>query len=537
MKKIIGTLFLLCCIFVNTIASASMLLEYDGGIHNYTGSIYSLSVNGSTLSNLPLEPIIFNDRALVPLREVFEALGAKVDYNGNDKSIDVTYTNRRVHLKIGSSFASVDDSEVLIPDGVAPKLIAKWGQDAKTMVPVRFISENIGLNVDFDGSRGHISISDGSVQATPTPTQTPTPAPTQAPVISTKTKLTHVTYSENGAVVTVRVEASDPISAITKGSVTSSGVLYTDISGATYSTPNKVDVNLGSVVAVRFGLHDNSARIAVDTTNMKKHNVYLAEDRKTVVLEVTYDENAILTTPPSLAPITPPSNGSSNRPAPNGEKIVIIDAGHGGSDPGTRGSLMNEEELAAYHAALESTDPIIATMTPGSGKTYLEKDVALTVAQKVQANLEQNGVKVLMTRSGDTYPSLDERPELANTSGASLFMSIHLNSTTTAVTAAKGIEIFYSEQNNGEFYGTSSEDLASAVLNDVIAETGARSRGVKTANHLVTRKSLMPAALIELGFMNNPDELSELITDTYQTKLADGIASGIMKVYNRITLQ
>ncbi len=528
MKKILCTLILLCCMFTNTIASASMLLEYDGGIHNYTGSIYTLSVNGSTLSNLPLEPIIFNDRALVPVREVFEALGASVDYDGSDKSIYVSYSSHSVQLQIDSPVAVVDGVSQTIPDGLTPKLIAKWGDASKTMVPVRFLSESIGLDVEFDGSRGHISVADGNKpQATPVP--------------SIKATFGDVTYYRNGNITVVNITANEPVSEITKAGTTDSGTVYINALNSSHSTPNRVDINTGSVTAVRFGLHeDGSTRIAVDTVDMKKYNVYLSEDRKAVVFEISSDENAELTPPPTPTPVPTPEPTPAPTAAPEApvrEKIVVLDAGHGGQDPGTRGSLMTDSELAAYHSALQSSNPIIATMKPGSGTTILEKEIAMNVTRKVQSLLEQQGVKVILTRYDDTYPNLHDRVNTANSNQASIFMSIHLNSTTTAVTSAKGIEIFYSEQNNADFYGSSSKDLASTVLDEVLYTTGAKSRGVKTGNLLVTRESTMPAALIELGFMNNPDELRDMATDDYQNKLASGIAGGIMKVYNRITLQ
>lgn len=141
-----------------------------------------------------------------------------------------------------------------------------------------------------------------------------------------------------------------------------------------------------------------------------------------------------------------------------------------------------------------------------------------------------------MTRTGDTYPTLDERPELANSSGAALFLSIHLNSTATEVTAAKGIEVYYSENNNDIGYVINSQQTAEIILKDVIAATGAKSRGVKSANHLVTRKSQMPANLIEIGFMNNPTELKNLADESYQNKLAHGIANGITDALAKVVL-
>ena len=102
MKKIAVILLLLCCFFTNIVNAESLILEYDGGIHNYTGDVYKLVVNGKTLTDLPLNPIIFNDRAVVPVREVFEALGATVVYNTNTSTVTIDYGKTTVKLTIGS---------------------------------------------------------------------------------------------------------------------------------------------------------------------------------------------------------------------------------------------------------------------------------------------------------------------------------------------------------------------------------------------------------------------------------------------------
>jgi len=156
MKRIAFLLVIICLILFSGSVSASMILEYDGGVHNYTGSVFSLWVNGRELKELPLEPIIFNDRALVPVREVFEALGATVLYEGETKKITVTYGGKKSVIQIDSDKAEIDGKKTTIPDGIKPKLIAKWGESAKTMVPVRFVSDSIGLIVDFDGLEGKI---------------------------------------------------------------------------------------------------------------------------------------------------------------------------------------------------------------------------------------------------------------------------------------------------------------------------------------------------------------------------------------------
>ncbi len=558
MRKLAAALCLLCCIFVNTIASAAIILEYDGGVHNYTGNVYSLSVNGKTLTDLPLEPIIFNNRALVPVREIFEELGATVDYEQSDKSVTVSYGKRKVWLKIDSTTANVDGTSVTITDNVAPKLIAKWGESAKTMVPVRFISENIGLKVDFDDKTGHISISDGNAR------------PTKSPSPSQDVKINDISATYDGDVVTVTISANGNIEKISKASATASGVIFADVYGVKYLTDNKVQIDLDCVKSVRVGLHEGYTRVAIDTENMKKYSAALSADKKAVVFKLSSNEDAdvepdtVVSTPsqtvkpsPTVPPSpteTPSSTGTppvSSTPAPtktpspatskkpikyNSEKIVIIDAGHGGSDPGAQGDLMNAEEMAAYKAALETTTPIIATMKPGSAGEHNEKDIALKIAHKVKENLEANGIKTIMTREGDTYPELYERPELANSVGAVIFVSIHLNSSVTEVTAANGIEVYYSEKNNDDDIGLTSKQLSNLLLEKIIDSTNARSRGVKTGNLLVNRECLMPSALVEVGFINNPIELEKMISESYQAKLAAGISQGIIAAWNKVEL-
>lgn len=550
MKKIAITLFVLCCFLINTAYAESLMLEYDGGVHNYTGPICELRVNGKTLTDLPMEPIIFNDRALVPVREVFEELGAKVTYYAEDKSIRVTYGKKTVKLQIGSAMAMVDGIKKNIPDGVAPRLIAKPGEYAKTMVPVRFISENVGLDVGYDGANYVISISGKSVRPTANPTPTPTPKPTIKPTVKPtqspqvgdvenvvkKSVLNKITYEEDDGIMLVTISAKTEIDSISKAILTSAGVLYADVFGATFTIKNTHEINEGPVKNVRLGQHDGHTRIAIDTEDVENHKVYLSTDKKSVVFMISDDKNAILGTP---KPTATPSPTPSPTPKPivyNEDMIVVLDAGHGGSDPGAIATLMTEEELEAYQAALETVEPILPTMSPGSGEKYNEKDLALAVTKKVKKNLESNGINVIMTRSKDVYPTLDERPELANEEGAVLFVSIHLNSTTNAVTAASGIEVYYSEQNNDDTLGVTSKELANGILTEMVNFTDAKSRGVKSGNLLVNRKCMMPSALIELGFMNNPKELEQLIDEEYQDKLAAGITEGIRKIHKKIEI-
>ncbi len=466
--KLLLLITVVLCFFKISSASA-LTLQYNGGQYEYTGSVYSLMVNDQYVQT-SLPPIIFNDYALVPIRDVFEAMGATVKYIDASQQIFIEYNDTYLRLKIGSSDAYIDANHVTIPGNVTPMLIAEAGRDAKTMVPVRFVSESLGLYVEFDGGNGIIKIVDSNAGKQPV--------------------LYNVKCSMFDSVTaTMELYLDAPVQSITTPVYTEAGVLYFDIPNATHSLANTTPINTGAIKQLRVGIHDGFTRVALDLENCKSYNVALSENKKIILIAIVKFEET--------ENVTPPNSGNG--------KVVVIDAGHGGSDPGTSGSV--------------------------GGKTYQEKDINLSVAKKVRDILSANGVTVLMTRDGDTYPSLTDRSDLANANNAVIFASIHSNSASAA--SASGFEVYYSVQNNESVTGLSSSELASSVVNSISKNVSIRNRGVKTENHVVTRTSNMPAILIEIGFMSNPDELSLMISDDVQNSFAKGVADGILAVINK----
>lgn len=487
MKK--GAALLLAFILTMINAEAAMLLEYDGGKHTYTGSVYKLYVNGKAVST-PLEPIIFNDRALVPVREVFEAMGASVDYAPTSREITVSMTGKTVLLQINSAYAFVNGERFTLTDGVVPKLIAKSGESAKTMIPVRFVSEKLGMNVEFDSANSAIKISD------PQSVQTPTPI-----VYTSRIKTVKAASTEDGVAITVGLSAgAEKISELV---MLDSGVLYCDIYGADYSVSNQT-VSSGAVKSVRFGQHEGYARVAIDTDGATGYYKKVSSDMKTLTITVSGKAASAQPSPtPTPTPSATASPSATATPEAHitGEKIVVIDAGHGGTDPGA----------SSTH----------------DGVKYVEKELNLAVAKKVRDILTANGVRVEMTRSGDTYPTLWERSEKANKLGAAMFISIHSNAIENNE-GVNGAMVFYSATNNGSRYGLTSKKLATDIYKNLISYTKADERGVKTEQHVVTRTSEMPAVLVEMGFLTNAVEAANMANDGYQNKIAQAIADAVL---------
>ena len=167
---------------VNAKAAGYMTLKYDGTYHKYSGSIFSLVVSNKPLNYLPVPPIIFNDRALVPIREIFEGLGASVSYDGSDRRIEVVHGNTYIRMFINDNMAYVNGKKTAIPDNVVPKLISIEDGETKTMVPIRFISETIGIDVEFSSEHEAILVNSQGYDFN-SDTDTAEPEKTPAPVI------------------------------------------------------------------------------------------------------------------------------------------------------------------------------------------------------------------------------------------------------------------------------------------------------------------------------------------------------------------
>lgn len=210
---------------------------------------------------------------------------------------------------------------------------------------------------------------------------------------------------------------------------------------------------------------------------------------------------------PMPLPKEPKVNEAKPQPMEPGQKkdiTVVIDPGHGGKDSGA--------------VAEDKTT---------------EKSLTLRLAPRVEAMLRAKGYNVIMTRSTDEFIALSERAAIANRNNADIFVSIHFNSAGSA--SPYGIEVLYASENDVELKKNAGDQtlLAKEVLNAVLRETGANSRGIKNRPELaVLRRTNMTACLIEGGFMSNPAELQKLKNDSYLDKLAKGIVTGIEN-YNR----
>ncbi len=178
----------------------------------------------------------------------------------------------------------------------------------------------------------------------------------------------------------------------------------------------------------------------------------------------------------------------------NRQPLIAIDPGHGGMDCGC------------------------------AGKSAEEKDINLQIARALEKELTEKGYRVLMLREKDELIGKLDRVEIANSYQADLYVSIHQNTYEGKDKSVGGIETWY----DGADTTRDNERLALLVHRETVKSTGAKGRGVINSQELyVVSKTLMPACLIETGFLSNPQEEQRLADTDYQRLLAEGIARGI----------
>ncbi|GHS89915.1 N-acetylmuramoyl-L-alanine amidase [Synergistales bacterium] len=244
--------------------------------------------------------------------------------------------------------------------------------------------------------------------------------------------------------------------------------------------------------------------------------------------------SATIKTSTAPVPVATGGNGRENAPKKGGKMLVVVDAGHGGNDPGAVGNGIKE------------------------------KDINLAIALKMEKALQAKGFDVQLTRRTDVYLKLQERTDIANKANADMFVSVHVNALPPGKNSA-GFEIYLmalptdkdalalAKIENREYMedkGSAASDRKTEMLlkilgdmqqNNKINEStvaaerlfkeGAKMdlpmKRVAQAPFFVLRGSAMPAVLLETGFITNANEAKLLAHPGYQQRIADAMSNGI----------
>lgn len=423
---------------------------------SYSAKIYLDGNELSLSSNVKVENI--SGTVMVPIRVISENLGYSVGWNKSSQTVTVKGDGTTVEMVVGSKYAKINGQRAEMTK--APIL-----RGGTTIVPIRFISEQMGLDVKWDNKEKAVYL------ITPTSVD---PNPEDGDLAT----VDGISFSENRLTVAVTGNVKPEIMKLT-----SPDRIVIDVENAKFSdsfgNSNNIDGNLNGELAVTGNPDVKKVRYSLFSNNPSTVRI---------VIDLNYAKDYTL------------QNGSgkffvdlttSTEPAPEpgtGKKLVVIDAGHGGHDPGTIGVTKKKE-----------------------------KDFTLALALKVGKLLEkEKNIDVILTRSDDTFVELSDRAKMANNLKADAFVSIHANS---GPSAATGTETYWQRE--------SSKELANVLHKHMVDAMGLRDRGVKYGNFHVIRETKMPAVLLEVGFLSNKDDESKLFNTTVQNQLAEAIVDGL----------
>lgn len=447
-----------------------------------TTFIISFTVNGQSniglyvdgvRVNTDVQPVVINERVLVPVRGVFEQLNADVSWIDSTQQVIVKTISSRVVLSLNSTEAFVDGQQVFMD--AAPTVI-----NNRTLIPVRFVSESLGYNVEWNANNNSVYIYSPSFASAISD-------------ISYTTVSDSITFNINGnKIPEPKVSyAMQPLRFIA------------DFYGTDFSCGDgKISVNSNGVKEIRWAKHDSYSRIVIEATEDVKFSSYGSESYFNI--QVSYTNDSL---------VQEGSNSTEKYWTSDNAPLIVIDPGHGGWDPG-------------------------ATAYDENGNVLLEEaDANLRIATTVYNRLVNAGANVVLTRTSDVgcadteLNELKYRCQLANDMEADLFVSIHNNSFSN--TDANGTEVLYVEGGSENSFGISGQELAQNIQTTLVTNTGLYDRGIKNSSSIyVLMKTKMPAVVVECAFVSNASDCSLLLDHEFCKKAGNAIADGILNSFD-----
>jgi N-acetylmuramoyl-L-alanine amidase len=433
--------------------------------------------------------------------ELIKAAGASLSWDPDNQYVLITFPGPSI-----ISFA-IGDAHYLVGSVSRPASFAPFMHDAHAYVPIEDVLRALklpplsaaSLPAASPAAKTPVplpeSTSDISAPPTPPPFATPQPSPQPAQV-------TGVDVQSQPGSVTVRIGIVGDGSYEWHRLRAPDNRWWIDVHNARLTTA-PIDQNAGDIVSsVRVRQQNgDTVRMALSLSAANQVDVTPGADGITVVASAriladaprgglgTFGSNATAVATPAASP--------SVQYVPTNPRLIVIDPGHGGSDPGTvRGDTQ-------------------------------EKGLALDMARHVRDILVARGWQVIMTRNDDrdvfapndsAHDELQARDDVANSRGARLLVSIHVNSYVNS--GPHGVTTFY--------YKASDLALAQAVNRRITSELGLKNNGVIKDKLYVVNHANMPAALVETAFISNPDDLALLQSASWRQKMAQAIADGIV---------
>lgn len=523
------------CLSCSAVHANPINLKYDGINHSYSNPAIKLFIDGQAAIT-PVPPVQISGNVLVPAREVFSVTGAQVEWRSSEQSVYVHNDKHLIVLKINSNEAWVDgetkllampakliNDKVMIPIRFISEALGysvNWSSEDYAVYVVTS-GDVIGSNQNIDAS----DVFNGVGMDTPTDFGTGTTS--NAANMDDLANMVdfnqldpnylnnYINQGSSGGSSSSDLGGVGNLGTVTDGFIINGG----DLLDNWIESPYVEYFTLEEALALKNIQGLTSSQITYEeNVHEKQMIIHLNEDYSKYLSDGVWTKDMgtiqqmqisnqsgntdiILTTSTIQALMIGEKDGmvvlQVVMPSAKYDKIVVIDAGHGYQDSG-----------ASY----------------GGIK---EKDLNLAMARSLINLLEMDSsIKVYATRTDDTFLELNERTDFANQIDPDLYISIHVNSYTNA--AVQGTETYYTERAD-----TRNKVFAQMVQNALVNEFGTKSRGVKSANYYVTKYTEKPAILTEIGFLTNESDRAILMSSGFESRYARAVYQCILDYFNQ----
>lgn len=508
------------------------------------GQELSFFVDGERKGNVPT--IVSDGITYVSVEDLVKALGGNFKYNPTNGSFSFVIEKKVFQLQVNNPTALVDGKIKLLDN--FPKVVGN-----KIYLPLSFILNNTSIKLDsnrnllFLGKEPTVVSSQTGKPALPLPgraEETPSVSSTSATavnIVPTKSDLflSNIRYYSANSYTRVVLD----LSGVPEYTVlVESGYIVVRLKSVKPSKEEVYKIRDGLVKDVEVLSGENETRVKIGVEGAPVYRDFTLEQPPRIVLDVLRKGQP--SSPPSTTQPLPgaevrPSQEVSVRPEEpqvrgKGKLLVVLDPGHGGTDPGAVGPMGTKE-----------------------------KDITLSISLYLREELMKRGYRVALTRDKDIYIPLEERTQMANKLRADVFISIHCNASFSS--SVNGSEVYYMAvpsdssamavalRENMEIGSRSEEikqktDMLIRILEDMMKNAKINEssklaeeiykalrkgnleipvKRVAQAPFFVLRGAVMPAVLIEVAFISNPKEERLLRTSSWQKKVASLIADGV----------
>ncbi len=546
-------LVVLACLAFSSMASAS------------SGDI-ALVIDGKTISSDAV-PRIVSGRTLVPIRVISESLGWDVEWLAHKRQVLILGGEREaddfVLLTVGDPKALVNGEERAIdPENPVAPMIVPPG---RVMVPVRFVAEAFGSDVDWDGVERTVLIT------SPRPVETVPDG--QGGSGHDADKVQGIVATDHGVHVAISGRFSWRLEEDGNG-VLAIRLMGTDIGS---DVPMAKQFPDGPVSALQLRVDENPGGVLVDLRMREDlaHRIEATEEGldicwarlEDVSLEygaagplirlttnIPVDPRSFVLEEPARAVIDFPGaalrkdllSADLSAGILEGVRFGRHREGAGDIFSGTRVVLdlteyrvpvitkaetgdgfeivvrLQESSLVGKRIVIDPGHGGADTGAIGSGGVT-EKEIVLEISRRVIAALESEGATVISTRKCDYWVEVYDRPTIANSAGADAFVSVHANADPRG--QAEGTETFHYPNHDD------SRRLADTLHHQIVNMLGSNDRGVRYGNFAVLREAAMPAVLLECLYLSSPREQARLQSVAVQEAIAQAVVSGLKQFF------